>query len=236
MKSKNRTKCFIGLLLFFISLIVNNNIVNNDLENIKKPLLKNNSSWDLTGTPISIDGNAEWVTTAATEPWCNGSGTWSDPYIIENVTIDGQDSGNCIEISNSNVYFILRNNTLYNSGSGSNDAGIFLYRTDNGQLINNTITLNGYYGIYLDDSNNNSIIGNSVTANVEVGIGLYNSDYNSVWFNIINNNDRGIKLEISDYNHIFENNLSNNNGFGFLSSGLIILQEIPQIVMELYFF
>ena len=126
MKSKNRTKFLIGLMLFFVSLTVNNNIVNYNSGNIKKPLLKIAGYWDLTETPISIDGNTEWATTAGTEPWCNGSGIWSDPYIIENVTIDGQNSGNCIDIRNSDVYFIIRNCTVYNSGTGLDDAGIYL--------------------------------------------------------------------------------------------------------------
>ena len=85
--------------------------------------LRASSAWNLTGNPILIDGNSAWQT-IVTEPWCSGAGTWNDPYIIENVYMDGQNSGSCIEIRNSDVFYIIRNSTLYNSGSASDDAGI----------------------------------------------------------------------------------------------------------------
>ena len=68
---------------------------------------------------------------------CTGNGTYSEPYIIEDLVIDAGGSGSCISIENSDVYFIIENCTLYNSG-GYYTAGIKLSYVDNSQLINNT--------------------------------------------------------------------------------------------------
>ena len=64
-------------------------------------------------SPFIIDdtgaGDYTWAQAAA-EDWCYGSGTWSNPYIIENVIIDAGSSGNCLEIRNSNVFFKINQN------------------------------------------------------------------------------------------------------------------------------
>jgi hypothetical protein len=91
-----------------------------NLEVDNEPKLKRAGYWNLTGNPIYIDDLATGVgahnwTWAETQPWCSGSGSWTEPYVIENVTIDGQSSDSCIEIRNSDAYFIVRNCSLYNS-------------------------------------------------------------------------------------------------------------------------
>ena len=45
--------------------------------------------------------------------WCKGSGIWGDPYIIENITINGVNSptGDCMFIQGTSEYFIVRNCT-----------------------------------------------------------------------------------------------------------------------------
>ena len=70
---------------------------------------------------------------------CTGSGTKTDPYIIEDLEIDGGGSGSCILIENSNVYFKIENCMDYNSGNAWADAGIRLYNVDNGKLIDDII-------------------------------------------------------------------------------------------------
>ena len=175
--------------------------------------LKTTGFWDLTGTPIVIDGNSAW-NTIVTEPWCNGAGTWNDPFIIENVTIDAQNSGSCIEISYSDVFFIIRNCTLYNSEFGGNYAGIFIYRTDNGQLLNNTCYSNNNYGINLEESRNFTIYKNIVNDNYVGGIRLYKSINNSVSGNIATLSIHGIELEQSDDNLVLENEVCDNGDRG----------------------
>ncbi|MFX0049281.1 MAG: hypothetical protein ACFE8G_14150, partial [Candidatus Hermodarchaeota archaeon] len=48
---------------------------------------------------------------------CTGNGSYSNPYIIEDLVIDGGGSGSCILIENSDVNFKIENCTIYNSGS-----------------------------------------------------------------------------------------------------------------------
>ena len=70
-------------------------------ESINELTLKKAGYWEIG--PIKIDDDdptKNWSVTASTYDWCSGSGLLSDPYIIENVTIDGQNTYNCIHIDN----------------------------------------------------------------------------------------------------------------------------------------
>lgn len=42
---------------------------------------------------------------AKTAGICTGQGTYSDPYVIQDLVIDAGESGSCILIENSNDYF-----------------------------------------------------------------------------------------------------------------------------------
>ena len=214
--------------LFLLILVCNsNNLINNspiddspidDLSPIERYIFPIQSdSWIVS--PITIDdtgyGDYNW-SEAAEEAWCKGLGTWSDPYIIENVTIDAGGLGSGILISNSSAYFIIRNCTLYNSGSGAYDGGIKLSNTDNGQIINNNCS-NNRIGIFLDYSSNNNITGNIMIHCTEIYNGIYlfrDCTYNKILENIINNSDHGIIIGSPgappcDHNDIIENNINN---------------------------
>jgi len=166
----------------------------------RKIHIVNNSGW----TDFRDDGN------------CTGSGTYSDPYIIKDLIIDGGSSRNCIWIENSNVNFRIQNCTIYNSGVGlfpNYYAGIKLSNVNNSHLIDNICSFNGR-GIYLEDSYNNSISGNNLNNNTEEGIFFYYSTNNTVSGNIANYNGRcGITLGRSDKN-IVSGNTVNNREFG----------------------
>ena len=228
MKSRTKVLFFLTLLtIFSFSSIFNSrfskNIINNNyLEFNEKDQgqIKQSGFWDLTGNPIYINDLATGVgahnwTWAETQPWCSGSGSWADPYVIENVTIDGQGSGNCIEIRNSDDYFIVRNCSLYNSGSNFDDAGIKLDNVDSGKIINNNCSDNKYYGIRLSSSNNNTLSGNNASNNGYYGIYLYESGNNMISGNTVNNCDSGIYLNWHCDNNTFSgNNARNNNIYG----------------------
>ena len=95
--------------------------------------------------PIFIDGNAGF-TNASGVVW--GSGTSSDPYIIENWDIDAS-TADGIEMWNVDAYFIIRNCNLHD---GYDYRGIHLFFCINGILDNNTCS-NNYYGMLLESSN-----------------------------------------------------------------------------------
>jgi len=147
---------------------------------------------------FSIHVNNNWSDTADFYNWCTGSGTYNDPYVIQNLVIDATGIGIAILIENSDDYFRIENCTVFNSGLHEENAGIYLYNTDNGQLINNNCSNNLCLGIYLKYSDNNTISGN-----------------------IVNNNDRhGIVLILySDNNTISENEVNENGEFGMFLFG-----------------
>ncbi len=170
-------------------------------------------------TPFSID--QDW-TSVSSQLWCSGSGTWNDPFIIENVTIDGLNSANCIEIRNSDKYFILNNCTLYNSGSGLFNAGIFLNNTINGQLTLNNCSSNNGHGICIIQSYNNTLAENTVENNNYNGIYIDPSDHINISGNFANNNDiHGIFLENSNSITVENNFAINNDYYGiYLKNGI----------------
>ncbi|KKK86953.1 hypothetical protein LCGC14_2758090, partial [marine sediment metagenome] len=205
------------------------------LESDIKQKLKKAGYWELS--PFIIDDNGggdyNW-SEASNQPWCKGSGTWSNPYIIENISINGLYSGIPLEIRDSRVFFIIKNSTFYQSGNF--DMGIELDNVTNGLLVNNNLT-NNYVGIFLyysdnitisynkleengmgisiAQSNNNSIYNNRVNLSLYYGIDLdgYNNN-NTIWNNTIENSAYGIHLRIDSNNNKILENLLNSNIFG----------------------
>ncbi|MBY8985620.1 MAG: right-handed parallel beta-helix repeat-containing protein, partial [Candidatus Lokiarchaeota archaeon] len=166
-------------------------------------------------SPFVIDNNGggdlTWLEAVDLFIWCTGSGTYSDPYIIQNLIIDGQNSSSCIEISDSIVFFKIEGCTLYNSGAGIYNAGIKLTNVINGQLINNNCSNNNGVGIGLYQSQNVTIGGNFVNNNDEFGIFLEGSHNNTLSGNTLNENSNGIYLGLSNNNTISENSAFNND-------------------------
>ncbi len=161
---------------------------------------------------ILINGNSGWAN-AKIKGVCSGSGTVIDPYIIEDLVIDGGGSESCILIQNSDVYFKIINCTLSNSGEDWGEGGIKLSYIENGNLINNSVTF-CYEGIILLSSNYINISGNTANSNTYVGIGLWYSHYNIITENTFRYNGWGISLESSNNNNITENMTIDNNDDG----------------------
>ncbi|HEC40104.1 hypothetical protein LCGC14_1201330 [marine sediment metagenome] len=174
------------------------------LESDSKILLRTADYWNIA--PFTINGNSGWSTFNSTYDWINGNGTWNEPYVIENITVDCGWSGSGIEIVGSDVYFIIRNSTVYYSGISYH--GISLNSVNNGQIVNNTL-LNNYRGIYLSNSDNNLILTNSLQNNSDFDIALYYSDFNNLTENefIDNLNTwHDIELRGSNFNRVLGHN------------------------------
>jgi len=243
---KIRNKILVVLIsIFSISTIILNHSINmelieiRDIDNLENP--KISGYWTLNF--IHIDGN--WSDTADTYIWCNGNGSWNNPYIIENVTIDasGSPTGTGIFINNSkNDFFIIRNCTVFNAQTGLFDAGIKLENTCNGTLINCDISNNDRYGIHLYNYCMNNTISMNIIENNAEGIkfnincsknvisentiisnhGIYltgNSSNNYISKNIINEWLWGIQIDLSNDNQIIENIISYHSSFGILING-----------------
>ena len=202
--------------------------------------LKNAGYWDLTGSLIDIDDSnptKNWSYTASTYDWCSGSGTWNDPYQIENVTIDGQETVSCLTILHSKTaYFVIRNCTVYNSLDTSGNGGIKLQNVNNGILINNTCTLNRA-GIYLySNSDNNTILQNELKDNnwgvyLSVGCGANRISNNT----IIDNDQYGIEIAFSSHGNNITNNIVKDNGWGInleANAGIMIQESNDNIIFD----
>ena len=236
MKSKSKSYLALVSLLAFV-------LIPFDIQfnaNYSSKFLLNNleSSAGFVRTFIHVDAN--WTDTTAYD-WCYGQGTWQDPYIIENVTINCGSIGSGIFIENSkDDYFIIRNCTVWNSGSNSDDAGIKFVNVSRGTIFNNTCSYNGNDGIlfYTDCDNNtiqenianfnsnggiyfetscfeNLILNNTVNQNV-IGVMLTNTmpgvcHHNNIVNNTANENGVGIWLSQSNYNNVTGNRLFNNS-------------------------
>ncbi len=230
---KTKTVFFMILgIIFALSLIINNNLNFNAGNSDKSSEYSDDINFDNENLKISalsgkIHIDTNW-TAAKNAGICTGNGTYSEPYVIEDLVIDGGYSGNCIWIRNSDVYFRIENCTLYNSGANYGDAGIRLIKVSNGQIIDNDCSNNRNFGIFLSNyCNNNTISGNTANSN-DNGIVLSYSDNNTLSGNIANNNYNwyGIDLYSSDNNTLSGNNATSNlNGIVLFYSDNNILSE-----------
>jgi len=130
-----------------------------------------------------------------------------------------------IRIENTDVYFVLRNNTL-KTLSGSDQ---FLDNVINGNITNNSVS-NGYFGILLQYSSNNTLTNNLVSSNSQSGIYLYSSSNNTLTNNTANDNSwSGNRLWSSSNSNTLNNNSANRNREGvkrFIQSKLFIIIQV----------
>ncbi|MFX1406299.1 MAG: nitrous oxide reductase family maturation protein NosD [Promethearchaeota archaeon] len=247
MKLKIKLEVFMILgILFTLSIIINNNI------NFKARISEVNSEFseefDKTDGLLKISAlnekihiNNNWSITESTYTWCTGSGTYSEPYIIKDLIIDGGGSGHCILIENSNVYFKIENCTTFNAGDyhgitllnvnnsllfknncSYNNRGISLTSCNNNTIMENIANNNDNDGIYLTHCSNNTISGNTAKSNKMIvpfivdGNGIYINigSNNKIIGNSLDENGQAIYLIISDHDTISGNTAKNNRYHG----------------------
>ncbi|MHA2101442.1 MAG: right-handed parallel beta-helix repeat-containing protein, partial [Candidatus Kariarchaeaceae archaeon] len=226
MKSKNRKTVFLLVIGLVFPLILNHNLKNsfefksiqfNEENGIKG--LKTSGVYtgividDLLRSNTTTTGNWSW---AVKQPWCEGSGTLLDPYIIEghtwnmSLTIDG------LKINNShNKHFTVKNCTFkWNELTNTIPmTGIHLLNTTHGLITGNLIYHLGY-GIVLEYCENIEITGNTIYDHID-GISLVKSNLNNIKENSANNNSNsGIYLNYGDNNNITGNTVNHNGGNG----------------------
>ncbi|MFX0180918.1 MAG: NosD domain-containing protein [Candidatus Hodarchaeota archaeon] len=187
------------LIIFSISTIQNN--MKNSIESAQEDLkirpfnLKPAGFWN-NFTFIYITG-LNW-TIANQSDWCSGSGTWDNPYLIENMIINATDSpiGCGIFIENSiNVYFKITNVTIFGTT----------------------------YGIKLENTNNGALINNHLFDNIDSGISMINCVNNTISRNqLINNGGTGISLLSNCVNNRILRNTAKNDGTNFQDTGIYL--------------
>lgn len=237
---------FFGMILVlslatFYNFHINESTNTEDVYKNNRINLETAGYWDLT-TPILIDDSnptMNWSYTSSHYDWCSGSGTWNDPYLIENVTIDGQGTVTCLTILHSKTaYFVIRNCTLFNSFTDSGNAGMLLDDVNNGLLINNTC-YDGRSGIYLDNnSDNNTIVENILRDNTVNGIYFWDGcGGNKIVNNTLTNNDYfGIFLRWYSSGNNITDNIIKYNGWGTYNfeemSGIYIQTSLDNIISD----
>jgi len=190
---------------------------------------------------IRVNGEGELVQLAI-DGVATGSGTASDPYVIENYSINATGEGNAIFIGNTTSYLIIQNCSCFNAvlvgGLYANGAGISVYQTTNVMMFNNSCDVNNY-GIFLTSSQNITVCYNECNENEELGILLYYSDDCTVRGNHCSLNEAGISLS-SSHNNTLSGNELKINGFNIDLEGsdrnIIINNELQNGTWGLYAF
>lgn len=169
----------------------------------------------LSVSPIIIDGRSDWEIFNSTHAWCNGAGTKDDPYIIENIIINGSLTNYCVNISNSNIYFIFRNCTFFNALMNQfYHAAVFFQNISHGKLQENKIYYNTGSGISLLSCTNVTIISNIIHHNDYMGIYSEYSNYTMIVHNNISTNFFGIYIMMDNNNSIIANSILSNERDG----------------------
>ncbi|TFG07059.1 MAG: hypothetical protein EU539_05945, partial [Promethearchaeota archaeon] len=202
-------------------ILENPRLIDDDITKIRLKTSGIENPIEINGSATGVDAN-NW-TWAKNQYWCSGNGTWDDPYIIENLNIDGEYTASCISIYDSkNVYFTIRNCTLFNAGKELDGypAGIYLSNVNNGTIRDNNCS-NNVLGIYINNGNNNTILSNILNNNTYAGIELRsNCKNNIISGNIANNNSffgislTGSMTKYCEKNTISGNIASNNTKYG----------------------
>lgn len=174
-----------------------------------------------------------------------GSGTESDPYIIEGWYIYVMPIGTCIEIVNTRAHFVIRNCSLQGDSFSVGPDIIELENVQNGTVenvvgfgmaagsglvaracTNLTVANNSFYedgyGVFLNGCHDISVVGNNLTGNVYAGISLASSRDilvldNDVHDNLDPNSYGGEGVTLNDCSGITvtNNNMTGNGGVGF---------------------
>ncbi|MHA1906351.1 MAG: NosD domain-containing protein [Candidatus Thorarchaeota archaeon] len=174
---------------------------------------------------LKILGDAEMVATVD-EYGFPGSGSQSDPYIIENLSIVSE--GNCIEIRDVEASFEIRNCALGIYSWHYSAIGIYLRNCDSASIVNCRLE-GGISGIeffecdgirIVDCFVKNSIFGinstisqspeitNNMVMSCMMGVNLGISNFSEVTSNLLYNNSQGITAYGSYYCTVNANNIT----------------------------
>ncbi|MEM4232650.1 MAG: right-handed parallel beta-helix repeat-containing protein [Thermoplasmata archaeon] len=116
--------------------------------------------------PVSVMGDDDWPGVSAVS---GGSGTSSDPYVIEGLEISPSSRVIGISIHNTKAHLVIRSCHLSNCSNG-----VVLYNVSNAIIENCEISDCGI-GVTVSFSNDCSVIANYISR-CEIGVGVYYSD------------------------------------------------------------
>ncbi len=170
---------------------------------------------------ILINGDADFTPANGVT---GGSGTPSDPYVIEGWDINVT-SGPAIRVANTRAAFSVRNVSV-----GGGYIGIHLVNVTNARVENSTAYGAWGWGIYAEDAPGVLILNNSLGSNMG-GIGVSRSPGYLVRGNVVDRTqDVGIYVD-GPGSRVVENRISNGSRAAFSSFG-IQLSSATDVVVE----
>ncbi|MGV9204487.1 MAG: NosD domain-containing protein, partial [Promethearchaeia archaeon] len=147
---------------------------------------------------------------------CSGSGLYSDPYVIEDKTIDSSAYDVGILIENSDNYFYIEGCTI--DGQNAIEIGIKFNNITNGGVFNSSISnLKG------DDASN------GIDGGISAGVWLLDSSNNTLKNNTINDIKGGQGATVSGYNDGGNGGLGSAIGLSSSSNNTIINNTLKGI-------
>lgn len=175
--------------------------------------------WIPPSEPIRIDSDDNFTDL----DYSIGSGTKDDPYVIQNLKINGTGYNYGMFIGNvSNSHFRIENCFVENvtgprywPGYNPSSPGIELYKSSNGTVSYNKC-FNNDYGIWLYNASNNIVTNNNCSNNIDEGISI--SYLNNV--TLSNNNCSQTINGIVLFNSSIT--VSNNTCYSNSNSGIIL--------------
>jgi len=203
--------------IFVLLIVLNNRMIYYQKEIPEKDEIdvKMSLLWTRS-TPVLIDGNWSVI---ESEPWCSGSGTSNDPYIISHLTIDLNfaeiyKSNPCFYIRNSDKYFIITQCEILHAGCQTIDQygethtyhgyGIRLYQAEFGIISFCEFVQPYSTGVHLEQGNNILVVNNTFT-NCAHGLVIWDSAYCNITGNVFTDNWYCI-YERDNTEVLFENN------------------------------
>ncbi|MHA2099110.1 MAG: right-handed parallel beta-helix repeat-containing protein [Candidatus Kariarchaeaceae archaeon] len=157
--------------------------------------------------PINVENDGQFLSQGFV-----GTGTETDPYVIEGINITTSAS-ELVHIGSVSAHFEIRDSVF--NGLNMDNFALFFFEIQNGLIINNMITNVLQSGIFLENSNSSTVEKNSFinTAGVSLG-GSTGAHQNSILDNTIMTNNVGIYLDHSENNAVFNNTITDSSQQG----------------------
>ncbi|MFX1251475.1 MAG: NosD domain-containing protein [Promethearchaeota archaeon] len=179
------------------------------------PFLHPSSPSYLVHAPITINGNSDFLSQAASENWV-GTGTEADPLIIEGYYFTNS-STSLVRIQHTTLYFRIQHCSFNGVNITSwGHSNLYLDNVRYGNIFNNTF-FGGSTGVYLNDSTENCITHNTLTKNTQGILLTAHSAYNIIANNTLaDHHEWGIYSYGSSCNSFLKNQISKSGKAGIL--------------------
>ncbi|MCX8173030.1 MAG: right-handed parallel beta-helix repeat-containing protein [Thermoplasmata archaeon] len=215
MKETVQFHCVSVLSALSVLLILMTLVCSGQANNLEEPEKTVGAGTNLSPhSPIHIKGNGEFTSVNGV---VSGSGTQSDPYVIEGWEIDANGGTYCIWIENTSSYFAVRNCTLKNTTATSESpygCGILLTNLTNGSVDSNNVSA-CYISLGVGNSEKISITANTISSSSYAVI-IRDSTNCTLYGNTIKSNVYGVRLDTSANNTVEKNLVTGNGAWGIL--------------------